>query len=116
MQVQEAREWWEYNKANWKQLKRTFHETDWSFVTDLDVDAAQRKFTNFVLETARRFIPVKQRVISKSSHPWLNDRCLELVRSKRGAEGTADYQKKAQICSEKILDELQKLPWSSKTY
>ena len=90
-------------------------------------DDAASAFTNFVLQAARRFIPVKALPLKKNTHPWLTDRCKHLVTAKRAAEGTADYEAKAAECSAGLLQEynkyvhrtyekLRKLPRGSKQW
>ena len=124
----EQRERWVYTKANWKGLKKALKSTDWSFLDRCaDTNAAQDQLTAYILQTARRYIPVETNTLKKSTHPWMNDRCLALVAAKRAAEGTTEYKKKLHECSEGILEEfkkhvrqvreeLKKLPKSSKKW
>ena len=124
----EQRERWRYEKANWKGLKKAFCETDWAFLdTYTDVDAMQERLVQYILHTARGYIPVGKGSVRKSTHPWMNTRCLELVAAKREAEDTPEYDQKLKECSEGILEEfnkyvgrvrsdLRKLPRSSKKW
>ena len=116
-----------YGEANWKDLKQAFKNTDWNFLDyAADTDAMQEILTEHVLSTAR-LIPTERRRLKKPMHPWMNQRCLELVGTKRRAEGTAEYAEKVRECSagvleeylkyvERVCDELRKLPRSSKKW
>ena len=138
-QVPVERECWKYTKANWDALNKELAGTDWNQVLfrcstlagkkweEKDVDCAAARLTQHVLEVARKHIPVKRRVVQKSTHPWLDAHCAELVRRKREAEGTAEYSKRVKECSEGVLqaytaytkktkEELKKLPRSSKRW
>ena len=133
-EVPVEREYWLFKKANWKALKEELAATNWNGVlfqggtqetTEEAVDSVAENLTNYLLETARKHVPVKRSTVKKSTHPWMDDRCLELVREKRAAEGTPEYEAKVRECSTRILEEFQrhihelrdeftKLPWSSK--
>ena len=124
----EQRERWVYSKANWKGLRRALADTNWNFVEEAeDTDQAQATLTAQILSTARKYIPVSTEPLKKSTHPWMNTRCLELVASKRAAEGTEAYQRKLEDCSKGVLEEyhkyveklrkqLKELPRSSKKW
>ena len=67
------------------------------------------------------------RTAYKSTHPWINKRCKEVVEEKRQAEGAPFYGDKLKACSEVILEEfnmyvtrtregMQKLPRGSKRW
>ena len=64
---------------------------------------------------------------TKSTHPWLNDRCVQAVQKKTAAERIADYQACLEECSKTFLEEyrayvaqtrekLRTLPKSSKQW
>ena len=105
----EERERWLYKKADWKGLKKTLANTDWSFLDHTqDSDEAQATLTEKVLSAARKHIPVSTEPATRKTHPWLNDRCLKLVAAKRAAEGTDEYRKKLKECSRGVLEEYNK--------
>ena len=88
-EVEVEREYWLWNKANWQALKEELGQTSWDellFLGDEDfedlADEATQRFTTHVLTVARKHVPVQVRKVKKSTHPWLNDRCLELVQRK----------------------------------
>ena len=61
MEVKEARECWLYSKADWKGFKRDLAETNLSFLDNLGANEAQRSFTDHLLKTAKKYIPVTTR-------------------------------------------------------
>ena len=65
-------------------------------------------FTTYLLKLCKRFIPVVRIVSRNSSHPWLNDRCIRLVRDKQDAEGTAAFERLRDICSTGLKEEYDK--------
>ena len=134
------RECWLYDKARWGDLNAELSTVNWSSVlfgscgggdeqecTSELVDRATTNFSNFLLVTARKHIPVHTKTVRKSTHPWMDDGCLELVRRKREAEGTPEYEERLRECSQGILaaynkyvektrKELQELPRASKKW
>ena len=121
------REFWQFNKADWKGLNNLFNTIRWNTVICEDVDTATSKITEFISSAARRFIPVSMRTVYKSTHPWINKRCEKAVEEKRRAEGSSLYGDKLKACSDVILeefnmyvartrDEMKKLPRGSKRW
>ena len=103
------RECWNFAKADWKGLNELFASTNWvTFFDTADVDVLTERFTEYVLSAARSYIPVRMQKLKKSTHPWLNERCEELVRAKRAAEGTEESAAKLEACSKGMLEEFQK--------
>ena len=103
--VEVEREFWQFNKADWKGLNTFFNTTDWHTIVGDDVDTATAKITDYIISAARRFIPVSLRTVYKSTHPWVNKRCKDAVEAKRNAEGTPSYGDTLKACSEVILEE-----------
>ena len=89
----------EYSKAKWSEIQAEFDAFDWTPMDFVDVDAAERYFHDNVVAILGRHIP--RRVISerKSSHPWINDRCLEAIAVKNASLGAVDFASKAVSCS-----------------
>ena len=86
-------------------LKEELKNTNWSFLEEGSVDEAQQNLTELLLTKARQFIPTVWRSLSKSSHSWMNEQCLQLIAAKRESEGTEAYEEKLRKCSEVILKE-----------
>ena len=57
------------------------------------------------MELAQSFIPRKTIYESISSHPWINQTCLELISEKKAAWNTPDFHKKAEVCSRGLFRE-----------
>ena len=54
---------------------------------------------------AEECIPKRVLRESKSSHPWVNNRVVELVIQKQAAAGTKEEQRACQTCSAGIKEE-----------
>ena len=101
---------------------------DWqSMLVNLDPNLAAKVFIDYILSAAKKFIPFRVAQTYKSSHPWLNDVCKELVARKRAAFGTPSFQACQTDCSAGLLREYSKyvecikpklssLPRGSKTW
>ena len=118
---------WDFAKADWKALRSAFQNANWEEIISHEVDEAADNLTNHILDTARRFIPMRAITEHKSSHPWLDDECRKAVRRKGEAEGTDSYTSECQRCSEtisrsyqryiaKIRVKIQELPKNSKQW
>ena len=70
-----------------------------------DPTAGAKKLTSVILEKAGLCIKRKLLRETKSTHPWLNDRVLQAVEQKRGAEGSEKAREMAAECSKVILNE-----------
>ena len=82
-----------------KALQSEFSTVDWaSFFESLDADDAAFRLTEFILDSARRFIPTKTVRNKPYKHPWLNERCRELLRRKQLAIGTPDFLAARDAC------------------
>ena len=82
---------WCWGKAQWGRLDFAPREIDWSNVLAGTASEVADAFTNVVLATAKTYIPTRRQQLQKSTHPWLNDRCRELLLLKRAAEGTQHF-------------------------
>ncbi|CAE8639656.1 unnamed protein product [Polarella glacialis] len=114
-----------YKQANWNGLNFELSRVNWSTLLPDDSDAAAQILTDTILARARRRIPYKEMPLFKSTHPWLNDRCKQLVAAKCAAAGTTAFAVKQAECSQGIFQEhaayiaraknkIQSLPSSSK--
>ena len=116
---------WVYAEADWDQLRARMASIDWDILRGMSADATAEFMTNAILEAARACIPVKKVRERKSTHPWVNERVMKLVRRKNAAAGTAVFKEAMQECSAGLKEEfskyvtsergrLQKVPRASK--
>ncbi len=122
------REVFVYSKADWTGMRQALRDTNWeTILCTLDADRSAAAFEEFLMSLVRRFIPSQVLQDSKGEHPWLTDRCRELIRRKRAAQGTADFQRLRDECSTALLsayndflqktrDKLRKLKKSSREW
>ena len=96
---------WQFRDADWDGLKEALSIQDWSWLEDVDAHQGAQRLTDVILRHARRFIPQRCMKEQKRTHPWVNDRVMELVRLKRGAEGSLHEAVCRQQCSSGILEE-----------
>ena len=96
---------WQFRDADWDGLKGALTEQSWTWLEHVDAHEGAQRLTELILGHARRYIPqrcVKER---KTTHPWVNDRVIELVRLKREAEGSEHEAVCRDRCSAGILEE-----------
>ena len=89
---------WDYSKADWAGLQGHFSSLDWSWIDDLEPNDAAVRITNIILDSAHKFIPSNSKGTFKSTHPWINSRCVQLVQAKVEAEGTPLYRETFLYC------------------
>ena len=122
--VEVTRECWFFAKGNWKAFDKELQDINCNEVffrrgtaqgphTSEDVDLATERFIEHLLRTLRKHVPVRKKVVTKSSHSWVDDHCLELVAKKREAEGTEAYAERLKECSEGLLEAYRR--WVAKT-
>ena len=70
---------YDYSKANWADLQAEFADSDWSSIDLFDVDDAERFFHQSVFAILDRHVPRREISERKSSHLWINERCLEAI-------------------------------------
>ena len=78
----------DFRKADWTRIRRDFRSTDWTCMDFMAVDDAERHLHNSILETLRRHTPERELRERRSTHPWINDRCLAAIREKNTATGS----------------------------
>ena len=100
-----TRELWIYKCADWAGLRHELAQTDWRWIDSMCPTQAAEELTQQILRAARRHIQTRRVELGKSSHPWLNERCLRLVRAKERAAGTEDYPRACAQCSAGIMEE-----------
>lgn len=94
------REVWCFAKADWDGLRDELAEHDWSFAQVLKPSENAAELTQNVLEIAERFIPKRYITETKSTHPWLDDTVVALVKAKQAAHGTPGERAAAETCSQ----------------
>ena len=73
----------------------------------LSPDEAASTFRDLLLHGIDQFIPQRMISLQSSSHSWVNQRCLDLVRSKDTAFGTRAFKTASENCSRGLLMEYQ---------
>ena len=99
---------WMFSKADWDGLKGDLSHSDWSFLDAGDTSEVADRMTRLVLSFAESRIPRKTITCQKKSHPWLNDRVVQLVATKHAASGTPHFAEAVQECSKGIVEEFMK--------
>ena len=80
-----------FKKADWTSLNATFKATDWTRVLSNDPSTDARNLTDFILSTAKIYIPTRTITDTKKTHPWLTDTCKASIAIKHSKEGQHDY-------------------------
>ena len=122
---QHSRVVWHFCKADWEGLRSELDETDWTALDTMSANNGAEHLQARILGAAEEWIPRKKKTVKTSSHEWLTDEVIRLVRAKKDAEGTPRELEAAQACSaeisaefarfvEKSKKELQELPRGSK--
>ena len=65
-------------------------------------------FTKFLLELVKEFVPTTWVHTKTSSHPWLSKASWIAITAKRSAEGTEDFIRLQQFCSEQVREDYEK--------
>ena len=91
----------DFGKANWPKLRKVLRDSDWkAFFDGKTPDDAALQFTDFLLSTAKNFIPMKTVSDKPYKHPWIDDQCVRLLRAKHEAIGTSAYALARDQCTE----------------
>ena len=98
---QESRERrvYDYKQAPWKLICADLALGDSSWISFSCVDAAANRLTQETLQVIEARVPSKTISDRAALHPWYNDKCRELIRCKREAEGTPAYESAVEKCS-----------------
>ena len=95
---------WIWKEAKWSALRAYFRTTDWdAIISDVSVDVLTKKLTDYIVASSKLFVPIRHYTFPKSSHPWLNDNCIEYVARKHSTEGTDEYEASRDACTEALL-------------
>ena len=104
----EPRRVWQYSEAEWEALKMAISNEDWRILLNFSVDEAIDWFYAKIDALMTRYIPLKEKRASKSTLPWLNDRCIGALAKKHSAEGKPDYAEECRRCNATLMEERNK--------
>ena len=103
-----TRQVFDYQSANWYQINATFLSMNWSWVDHLSIDAVTQELTATILATLRAHVPIKIIEERFGRHPWLNQRCIDLVAAKHAAFGISVFDNASALCSQGLKAEYEK--------
>lgn len=87
-------------------MKQRINTTDWLQAFDhCNVEEIVDRFTKFMLNLVHDFVLTAWVYTKSSSHPWLFKGSWELITAKRNAEGTDDFGRLQQVCSDQVRDD-----------
>ena len=89
-------------------VEQFLYNTDFSFVSFLDVDTAAEKFTQTLLDAAKLYVTRKTLTNDVTTHPWLTDRCRTAIANKHAAVNTVGYKQACVECSQVLREEFER--------
>ena len=107
---------WQFKAADWFGLNNALMCQDWSWLSGVDANTGAETLTAHILCLAEYFIPKRWMRERKSTHPWINDRVLRLVREKLAAQGTDAEAECRKRCSTCIIEEYGKFVAKERTH
>ena len=96
-----------YKRADWIGLCSRLADYDWNF-TGQNCSDAMATFSSIILDESRNFIPMRDMVLHKRIHPWINDRCKRAIHDRDAAVGTDAYKDAIVSCSQIMASERNK--------
>ena len=93
-----------FKKANWNQLKGSLLARDWRGILAGSADDAAADITQVILDTVAEHIPMHTITDKVYAHPWLDDTCRLALQRRNDAEGTPNYNKARDECSQTFLE------------
>ena len=99
------REVWKYGKADWDAVRTELSLVDWDKLELGSTDQAAETLSHEILRAAYKYIPRKNLCKKKSTHPWIDDKVMELVRAKQAGAGTSEAKEAMEACSVGIKEE-----------
>lgn len=96
---------WDFKRSNWSKLRSALSDMKWSDVITGNPDSAAKAFADIILSTASANIPRRIATVAKSSHPWINEKCIEAISKKCQAHGTDTFQEASIRCSQTLQAE-----------
>ena len=103
-----VREVWDFNSAEWKELRLALDAFDWGGLSKGTAEDALTFFHEVLWQHLVKFIPRRKIVEVKSSHPWLNERTKRAISKKNDAEGSPAYQARCEKCAQILKEERNK--------
>jgi hypothetical protein len=97
------RSFWLFCEADWEALKQRWGGSIGRIVTG-DPSTTVEQVTRLVLTEARARIPWKIATVTKTSHPWINDRCKHAIERKCSASGSDAFVAANDFCSKVLLE------------
>ncbi len=94
---------YKFKQANWDQLRGSLLAKDWRSILAGTADEATADMTQIILDTVAEHIPQTWITDKVYAHPWLNDACRRALEKKHTAEGTADFPRLRDECSQTFL-------------
>ncbi len=90
----------DFGKAKWSDIKTALKSTEWeTFFAHRGADAAALELTEKILSIVKEYVPVKDVVSKPYKHPWIDDRCRELLRQKHASIGTPGFAAARDACT-----------------
>ncbi len=103
------REFFDYKNAPWAQINSDLSGIDWdAAINGLDADAAADYLSATIMTVLRRRVKHKTTQVRISTHPWLNDRCRDVIDAKIRAKGSDSEAAARDDCSKVLWDEYTK--------
>ena len=75
---------WQFKEADWNGLSAALLCQDWSWLSTVDANTGAERLTATIFTFSEYFSPRRWLNERKSTHPWINDRVLEVVKEKAG--------------------------------
>ena len=66
---------WQWENANWEQLRRCLATANWASLLQGDVDQQAVRLTEVLLGAQERWVPHKQHRVRSSDQPWFGPQC-----------------------------------------
>ena len=79
-------------------MAASLQTTDWKCLLDCNTDAFVDALYRVLKKLIDDYVPSSVEVRTRSTLPWLNDKCMEVIQIKHVAEGQQDYNVKAEHC------------------
>ena len=97
-----SRKVWCFKDTDWKKMKQVLKSMNWNRLSVGSVDAATNYFLDFVWTLCEKYIPRREILERKSTHPWLTSECSSAILQKNIAEGTSLVQQSRNECAATI--------------
>ena len=111
--IKHNRKVWLMGAADWLRLRESLAEVDWASLKKCNPNEGAEMLTRTILEHARECIPTKMICETKTKHPWLSEKIMQLVSDKVKSHGSESEADKARACSAGVFSGYQE--WVSKT-